>query len=140
MWADSLAAAAQRQIDKLGTEAGDPFAQRAQEIAFRGIAHALSGRSAEAIRDAGRAADLLPVSRDAVDAPRSLQLVAYCYILAGDESAAFRVLDVLASVPGPLSVASLRLNHVYDSLRDDPRYSELMRKLETSERSGAGTL
>jgi len=137
-WADSLQRATSRQIARL--EAGaDPFAQRAELMAYRGIAYALSGRRADALRDARAAAELLPISRDAVDAPPVHELLARCYILAGDEDAAFRVLDILASVPLPLSAALLRVDPVFDSLRDDPRYPPLLAKLEAAERSGTGT-
>jgi TolB-like protein/class 3 adenylate cyclase len=138
-WADSLQRAADREISKL--EAGlDPFVQRARAYANRGIANALSGRPADAVRDARRALELLPISRDAVDASRWHVQTATAFLLAGDRDAAFRVLDALAGVPSPLSSASFRLNPVYDSLRNDPRYSELLAKLEAAERSGTGTL
>ena len=138
VWADSLQRAADRVIAEL--ESGlDPFVQRAEVYAYRGIAHALSGRPDEAVRDGRRAMELLPISRDAVDASRRHILVATAFVLAGDRDAAFRLLDALAAVPSPLSSASLRLNPVYDSLRDDPRYPELLEKLEAAERSGSGT-
>lgn len=138
VWADSLQRAADRKIDEL--ESGlDPFVQRAENYAFRGIAHALSGRPAEALRDGRRAMELLQVSRDAVDAPRMQVHVATVFLLAGDRDAAFRVLDTLASIPSELSAAKLRLNPVYDSIRDDPRYPALLEKLEAAERSGTGT-
>jgi hypothetical protein len=138
VWADSLQRAADRKIAEL--ESGlDPFVQRAENYAFRGSAHALSGRSAEAERDARRALEVLPLSRDAVDAVRVHLQVAGVFVLAGNRDAAFRVLDSMASVPSELSAAMLRLNPVYDSLRDDSRYAALMRKLEAAERSGTGT-
>ena len=130
--------AADREIAEL--EAGlDPFAQRAETYAFRGIAHALSGRRTDAIRDARHALELLPISRDAVDAGRVHVQTAAVFLLADDRENAFRVLDGLATVPSTLSSATLRLNPVYDSLRDDPRYPELLEKLEAAERSGTGT-
>ena len=138
IWADSLQRTTDRMIAEL--EAGvDPFVQRSEAVAFRGVAHALSGRRTEAVRDARRALEALPISRDAVDAPATHLIVATVFILAGDEDAAFRVLDSVASLPSPLSAAGLRLNPVYDSLRDDPRYTELLEKLEAAERSGSGT-
>jgi hypothetical protein len=75
-----------------------------------------------------------------VDAPEIHIDIANAFILAGDRDAAFRVLDVLASVPSGLSSARLRLHPVYDSLRDDSRYPELLAKLKAAERSGTGTL
>jgi len=138
VWADSLRAATDRKIAEL--ESGlDPFVQRAEQVAYRGIAHALAGRRAEALRDGRLALELLPISQDAVDAPRPQQLVAILFVLAGDRDAAFRVLDALASIPSPLSAAILRLNPVYDPLRDDPRYPALLAKLEAAEKSGTGT-
>lgn len=94
------------------------------------------------MRDGRLAADLLPVSQDAVDAVVLLDTVTALYILAGDRDAAFRVLDALASIPAgnQLSAAHLHLNPLYDSLRDDPRYPALLRKLEAAEKSGTGTL
>jgi serine/threonine-protein kinase len=139
VWADSLRRAADRKIAALESGA-DPFVQRAEDYAFRGVAHALSGRPSEAIRDGHRALELLPISRDAVDATRMQRDAANAFILAGDRDAAFRVLDALASIPSPLTSARLRLNPVYDSLRDDPRYAALLRKLEAAERTGTGTL
>jgi TolB-like protein/class 3 adenylate cyclase/Tfp pilus assembly protein PilF len=138
IWADSLQRAADRKIDAL--ESGlDPFVQRAENYAFRGIAHVLSGRGAEALRDGRRAMELLPISRDAVDASRMHVHVATLFLLLGDRDAAFRVLDTLASIPSDLSAAKLQLNPDYDSLREDPRYAELLEKLEAAERSGTGT-
>jgi hypothetical protein len=139
VWADSLQRVADREITAL--EAGlDPFVQRARAYAYRSIANALSRRPAEAVRDARRALELLPISRDAVDAPRWQVLVVTALILAGDRDAAFRVLDAIASVPSDLSAAGLRINPIYDSLRDDARYPALLRKLEAAERRGSGTL
>ena len=139
VWADSLQRVADREIAE--AEAGlDPFGQRARAYANRGIANALSGRRDEAVRDARRALELLPISQDAVDAPQWHIQTVTAFLLAGDYDAAFRLLDALASVPSPLSAASLRLNPVYDSIRDDPRYAGLLEKLETAERSGSGTL
>ena len=138
VWADSLQRAAEREIASL--ESGlDPFVQRAEDYAYRGIAHALAGRPAEAGRDGRRALELLPISRDAVDAPRLHLLAATAFILAGDEDATIRVLDALASVPSPLSAALLRKSPIFDALRDDARYALLVAKLEAAERSGTGT-
>jgi hypothetical protein len=139
MWADSLQRTASREVAELESGSLDPFVQIARELANRAIGHALAGRRADALRDARRAEELLPVSRDAVDGPQTQRFVVYAYVLAGDQDSAFRLLDRLASVPGPLSVGDLRTNPLYDALRDDPRYSPLVAKLEAAERSGTGT-
>jgi serine/threonine-protein kinase len=140
LYADSVLAVAERKIAELHSDSLDPFVQRALHIAWRGQAHALSGRSMEAARDARLALDLLPASRDAVEAENVLLQASKVYALIGDRDAAFRVLDTLASIPSLLSAAMVRLDPSYDSLRDDPRYAALVRKLEAAERSGTGTL
>ena len=137
VWADSVQRAADREIAEL--EAGvDPFFQRAETYAFRGMAHALAGRPAEALRDARHALELLPISRDAVDASRVHLQTAEAFLLAGDREGAFRVLDMLASVPSDLSSAKLRLNPVYDSIREDPRYDALLRSWRPLNGAGRG--
>jgi len=139
LYADSVVVVAERRIAELDSDSLDPFAQRALHIAWRGHAHALSGRPTEAARDARLALDLLPVSRDAVEAENVLLPASRIYTFIGDRDAAFRVLDTLASIPSFLSAAMVRLDPSYDSLRDDPRYDALLRKLEAAERSGTGT-
>jgi TolB-like protein/class 3 adenylate cyclase/Flp pilus assembly protein TadD len=140
VYSDSLLAVSERKIAELASDSLDPFVQRAVYVAARGVAHALSGRPTEARRDGRLALDLLPVSRDAVEAENVLMPVSKLYALIGDRDAAFRVLDTLASIPSLLSAAIVRLDPSYDSLRDDPRYAALLAKLEAAERSGTGTL
>jgi hypothetical protein len=138
-YADSLLAVSERKIAELESDSTDPFVVRAVYVASRGVAQALSGRPAEAARDARLALELLPVSKDAVESQNVLEPVSWLYALIGDRDAAFRVLDTLAFIPCLLSAASLQQDPRYDSLRDDPRYAALVRKLEAAERSGTGT-
>jgi tetratricopeptide (TPR) repeat protein len=138
-YADSARMEFEWAIERLPTDSLDPFAQRARFLAGRGQALAYLGRSAEAVRDAGRAMAMMPVSRDPLEATNVLESATAAYIVAGDHDAAFRTLDQLASIPSDLSAASLRLHPLYDSLRDDPRYPALLAKVEAAERTGTGT-
>jgi TolB-like protein/class 3 adenylate cyclase len=139
VYADSLLALSERKITELASDSVDPFVVRATYVAFRGLAHGLSGRREEAARDARLALDLLPVSKDAVESENVLEPVSRLYALIGDRDGAFRVLDTLASIPSLTSAASVSRDPFYDSLRDDPRYASLLEKLEEAERSGTGT-
>jgi adenylate cyclase len=138
-YADSLLALSERKITELASDSVDPFVVRGLYVAYRGLAHALSGRPEEAARDARLALDLVPVSKDAVDCNNVLEPAARLYALIGDRDAAFRVLDTMASIPSFTSAASVSRDPFYDSLRDDPRYAALVRKLVAAERSGTGT-
>ncbi|MGH7567115.1 MAG: tetratricopeptide repeat protein, partial [Gemmatimonadota bacterium] len=138
-WADSLYSAAERMIAKYRAVPGDPFGPAATHISYRGLAHALSGRFAEAVRDGRRGAEMLPLSKDAIEAESVLDNLATIYVLVGDRDAALAVLDTLVSNPSSMGAGRLRLDPTYDSLRGDPRFDALIRKAEAAERSGTGT-
>ena len=103
------------------------------------MAYALLGRRGEATRDAGRAAELLPLSRDAVEGAEVLDFVQMIHALSGNREAAFRALEAFYLAPAAVRAGSgrLRLDPMYDSLRDDPRFAEVVGKVEELERRGA---
>jgi class 3 adenylate cyclase/TolB-like protein/Tfp pilus assembly protein PilF len=139
VWADSLLASAERMIARYRSTSFDPFASEAIYVSFRGIAHALSGRREDAVRDGRWAAEKLPLSKDAAEAPRILAYVATIYVLVEDREAALEILDALVSHPNPwMAAGRLRLDPTYDPLRDDSRFEALIRKAEAAERSGTG--
>ena len=137
-WTDSLLVHSEAGIARYRTGT-DPFGFEAQFLSYRGLAHALAGRSGEAARDARRALELLPLSRDAVDGQTVLTEVSMIYAVLSDRDAAFRTLDALVSYPSQVGAGRLRLDPIYDPLRDDPRFDALIRKAEAAEESGTGT-
>jgi serine/threonine-protein kinase len=90
-----------------------------------GIAYAGLGNKTEAVREGRRAADLLPLTRDAwAGGYRELDL-ARIYAMVGDRSAALDRLEHLLSIPFDLTPAMLRLDPAWTSLRGDPRFERL---------------
>jgi len=90
------------------------------------VAYAQLGRKADALREAARAAEILPVSRDAVDGPDLQEDYAYVEMLVGESDAAVRRLGYLLSIPSDMSVNLLRTDPLWDPLRANPAFKRLV--------------
>ena len=90
------------------------------------VAYAQLGRKADALREATRAAEMLPVSRDAIDGPDLQEDFAYVEMLVGETDAAVRRLAYVVSVPSDVSVSLLRLDPLWEPLRGNPSFQRLV--------------
>jgi TolB-like protein len=97
-----------------------------------GHAFALLGRSEEAVRAGQRAVELMGTSKDAADGPYQEIELAKIYTRIGEANKALDLIDELLSIPCDLSVGLLRLDPVWDPLRDDPRFQALLEKYDTN--------
>jgi eukaryotic-like serine/threonine-protein kinase len=93
-----------------------------------GMALACVGRKEEAVRQARLAADISPVSSDAVSGPASLLSLAQVYAMSGDSDAALDLLDRLLIMPGGAAISFIKHDPIWAPLRTLPRYRELMKK------------
>ncbi len=84
------------------------------------------GRSGEARREAERAVELLPISRDAMDGVLYRSNLARVLARIGQPEAALEHLAYLLSIPAPLSGTSLRVDPLWNGLRNDPRFQRLL--------------
>jgi len=91
-----------------------------------GIAYAALGRKDDAIREAMRALELCPISKDALVGAWRLQGLARVYAMVEEHDAALDVIEQLLSIPSMLSVSMLRLDPIWDPLREHPRFRELV--------------
>ena len=130
-FADSLRATATRQLRE--NTSADVFGNLADMHTALGIAEALLGHSELAVAEGERAVVLNPFSRDAVEGSRSVDGLIIIHILLGHRDEALRLLrEQAARSPGSLSFvpttqATLRLDPLFDSLRDDPRFQALLK-------------
>jgi serine/threonine-protein kinase len=92
-----------------------------------GVAYAYLGRNAEAIREGRTAIALVPLSVDAYDAAENLALMAEIYTVVGEPDSAVALLRQLLSIPSEFNVPPLRIDPVWDPLRGNPRFQELLR-------------
>ena len=115
---------AKESAEKYVREAPNDAARHAK------LAHvlALLGEKEAAIAEAIQATELLPESLDSFSGPDMTQNLAEVYALVGEEEKAIELLDGLLSRPSPLAVTILKLVPIWDSLRSNPRFIELLRK------------
>jgi TolB-like protein/Tfp pilus assembly protein PilF len=86
------------------------------------------GEKEAALAEAQRASELQPESRDALDGPHITEDVAQVHAILGDNDRAIEILDGLLNRPSYLTVQGLRVNPVWDPLRNDPRFQALLEK------------
>jgi Flp pilus assembly protein TadD len=97
----------------------------AKLLARTGIAYARSGRKAEAIRAGRRAAELLPLSKDANSSPFVMTRLAEIYTLVNEPEQALNTLEPLLTIPSWISPAELRSDPTWAPLRAHPRFARL---------------
>ena len=110
------------------------IAQRALEESPQDSArHALIGliyagldQKEDAIREGNRALDLLPESKDAMDAPVLVIAMARIYAITGEYEKAIDLLQHSLQAPAGLTVHEIRLDPTWDVLHDNPRFKALM--------------
>jgi serine/threonine-protein kinase len=90
------------------------------------ISYALLGRKGDALREATRAAEMLPVSRDALDGADIQEDLAYVEMLIGEHEAAIKRLAYLLTIPSELSVPLLRADPMWDLLRTSSSFQRLL--------------
>ena len=86
------------------------------------------GEKDAALVEARRATDLLPESKDAFGGPEITAGVAEVYCIVGENSRAIELLDGLLGRPSAVTVQGLKVNPVWDPLRNDPQFQALLNK------------
>ena len=101
-----------------------------------GRAHAGLGDAASAIGEGQKAMAIDPASKNPVDGPVREEKMANIYALLGDADHAIPILGRLlqTTYAGAITPALLRLDPVWDQIRNDPRFQELAAGRETDSR------
>jgi TolB-like protein/Tfp pilus assembly protein PilF len=86
------------------------------------------GRNADALRVSRRAADLLPIEKDAVAGQLFLTGLAEIEARTGKPDEAVKILRQLIAGPscGTVSIARLKIDPVWDPIRNDPGFQKLI--------------
>jgi tetratricopeptide (TPR) repeat protein len=89
------------------------------------------GRKEEAIREALRAVEMMPIATDSLNGPYNVANLALVYTWTGERDAALEQLEKIATLPGfgPVfgpTYGDLLLNPCWDDLRLDPRFDKIV--------------
>jgi len=90
------------------------------------IAEAGLGKKEEAVRHARQAAGILPPNVDAVLGPSCEMRLAEVLVMTGDRDGTFDSLGKLVKLPFGANHGDLKLNPMWDDLRNDPRFDGLL--------------
>ena len=93
------------------------------------------GRKEDAIREAERATQLLPVEKDSLNGTELLVQLTRIYAQTGEIDRALNLLEQMAHNSGGtsyISYGSLRLDRVWDTLRGNPRFDKIVAALAPS--------
>ena len=112
--------AAEEQLKK-SPDAADAHIQLAKVLACLGEKDA-------ALSEAQRATELLPESKDAFGGPEISEGMAQVHATLGDNARALEILDGLLSRPSNVTVQGLKVNPIWDPLRNDPQFQALLNK------------
>jgi len=91
-------------------------------------AYAGLGRKQDAIRQAEKAVEILPESKDASSGTVHVIDLAYTYVMVGEYDKALDKIEHLLSVPSGMSVSLLKLDPIWKPLYDHPRFKQLLEK------------
>jgi tetratricopeptide (TPR) repeat protein len=86
------------------------------------------GEKDAALAEAQRATELRPERRDAFGGLEITGAVAEVHAILGDNARAIEILDGLLSRPSGVTVNSLKVNPIWDPLRNDPQFQALLVK------------
>jgi TolB-like protein/Flp pilus assembly protein TadD len=93
-----------------------------------GVAYAGLGNAAAAVSEGQKGMALQPTSKDPFEGPEREENMAQIYALVGDADHAIPILKRLLETSAPTEIVPslLRLNPIWDSICDDPRFQELV--------------
>jgi hypothetical protein len=90
---------------------------------------ALLGHKEDAISEAKRAIEMLPISKDAVDGPGMMANLVVVYAWTNELDLAFKILSPLTKVPYGVFYGQLKRDPLLGPIRKDPRFDKLLAEL-----------
>jgi tetratricopeptide (TPR) repeat protein len=94
-----------------------------------GLVDALLGNKDMAISEAKHAVEILPISKDALEGPQVAVNLGLVYAWTDELDLAFQTLSRLTKTPSGLYYGDLKFNCLFEPLRKDPRYEQLLEEL-----------
>jgi serine/threonine-protein kinase len=101
----------------------------APAISFLGMIDAGLGRKEEALKEGRHACELMPPSKDAIDGVVLAVNMAQIYVWTGEKDLAIEQLQAVERLPTYLSYGLLKLQPIWNPLRGDPRFEQIVASL-----------
>lgn len=98
----------------------------APALSLLGMIDAGLGRNEDALREGGRACELLPIAKDGVDGPAFAVNLAQIYAWTGNKDLAIEQIATVERTPSYLTYGVLKLHPQWDDLRGDPRFEQIV--------------
>jgi serine/threonine protein kinase len=118
------------------TEAREQLSQKVRKspgaadlLSKLAVVDAVLGKKQDAITEVKRAAEMLPIARDAVNGPEIVKNLVVVYAWTGELELSFEALVPLAKMPFGIDYGDLKLSPLWDPLRKDPRFDKLLAEL-----------
>jgi tetratricopeptide (TPR) repeat protein len=92
------------------------------------------GRKEDAIREALRAVDLMPIAKDSLAGPRVVTNLALVYAWTGERDRALEQLEIVATIPAGPTYGDLRFNPCWDDLRGAKRFDKIVAAAKAASR------
>jgi TolB-like protein/Flp pilus assembly protein TadD len=87
------------------------------------------GRKEEALSEGRRAVELTPITRSSLEGSDVAANLALTYAWAGERDLAIEQLEIAAKIPNGPHYGDLRLNPMWNPLRNDPRFEKIIASL-----------
>jgi TolB-like protein/class 3 adenylate cyclase/Tfp pilus assembly protein PilF len=101
----------------------------AEGLCVLAMIDAALGKRDQAIHEAQRATEMLPLSKDALNGARVADYRAVTCALAGDKKRAIEQLSSATRRPGGINYGDLRLHPYFDGLRGNPEFERIVNTL-----------
>jgi TolB-like protein/class 3 adenylate cyclase/Tfp pilus assembly protein PilF len=101
----------------------------AKALVMLGLMDAGLGRKEDAIREGQRAAELVPVAKEALVGSAIVEILSVIYAWTGEKDRAIEQLALSARIPAGVTYGELKLHPYFDPLRGDPRFDKILASL-----------
>ena len=118
---ETFAAAATKLESKLRDRPNDP-----DLLSYLALSEAGAGEKDKALQQARHALEICPVAKDAIDGAKVAVMDAEVYAWLGQSDVAITKLAMLVKIPAGPDYGRLALDPAWDSLRNDPRFGQLL--------------